>query len=249
MNAVRVCLTQCLFVLCCLSEVVHTDEINMAFNDTIPPYIFPETDNGIEMDIIREALAFKGHTLKTRYVPLARMPIAFSEGEVDAVMSDFGQDLTTIGGFYAEPAVIFDNSLFSLKKRDFLIEKPEDIAGLRIISFFGADKRFPLWLAKPNEAGNFHETYKQKLQILTLFADRYDLVLSDRSIFYYFLSQLRKEGKITPQAISEHRVFVEKTRDYRPVFRNKKICDDFNEGLQQLKTSGRYQAIYDHYLN
>ena len=37
-------------------------------------------------------------------------------------------------------------------------------------------------------------------------------------------------------------------KDYRPVFRSAAVRDDFNVGLRQLKTSGRFQAIYDRYL-
>jgi polar amino acid transport system substrate-binding protein len=36
--------------------------------------------------------------------------------------------------------------------------------------------------------------------------------------------------------------------DYRPVFRSAAVRDDFNEGLRRLKTTGRFQAIYDRYL-
>jgi polar amino acid transport system substrate-binding protein len=37
--------------------------------------------------------------------------------------------------------------------------------------------------------------------------------------------------------------------NYRPVFRDKKIRDDFNLGLKYLKESGEFQKIYDEYLN
>jgi len=36
--------------------------------------------------------------------------------------------------------------------------------------------------------------------------------------------------------------------DYRPVFRDKQVRDDFNAGLKQLKETGRYKAIYERYL-
>ncbi len=37
--------------------------------------------------------------------------------------------------------------------------------------------------------------------------------------------------------------------NYRPVFRSKKIRNDFNLGLAWLKKSGRYNEIYDKYLS
>lgn len=69
----------------------------MAFGEKIPPYCFPESDTGIELEVIGEALAFKGHKLKPVYYPLARVPVAFRQGKVDAAMTDLGQDLSQFG--------------------------------------------------------------------------------------------------------------------------------------------------------
>ena len=35
----------------------------------------------------------------------------------------------------------------------------------------------------------------------------------------------------------------------RPVFRTEQMRDDFNAGLQQLKSSGRYEKIIEEYLD
>ena len=83
------------------------DDVVMAFGEKIPPYCFPESDSGIELDVIGEALAYRGHRLAPRYVPLARVPLAFRQGEVQAAMTDLGQDLSTQGAHYGEPAVLY----------------------------------------------------------------------------------------------------------------------------------------------
>lgn len=89
----------------------------MAFGENIPPYVFEKQDKGIEIDIISAALAYKGHTLKPLYFPLARIPMAFKNKQVDATMGDMGIDLTMHGGFYASPAVTYDNVFISLKSK------------------------------------------------------------------------------------------------------------------------------------
>ena len=73
------------------------DDVVMAFGEKIPPYCFPESDSGIELDVIGEALAYRGHRLVPRYFPLARVPLAFRQGEVQAAMTDLGQDLSPQG--------------------------------------------------------------------------------------------------------------------------------------------------------
>jgi len=234
--------------LLCIASLTSAEPVRMGFANTIPPYTIPETSTGIELDIVREALALKNHTLIINYMPLSRMPGSFVLGDVDAVMTDFGTDLSALNGHYAEPVILFNNRFYSLKDRNLQISKPSDIKGLSIVAFPGAQKRFPEWLKDAQAEGLYHEIKVQKLQILLLFAGRYDLVLSDKVVFQYFFSQQLKNNNLQAKPLSEHDVFVERPLDYRPVFKSQKVRDDFNEGLQVLKSSGRYQEIFDAYL-
>ena len=230
------------------SSTVFCDEIKMAFGESIPPFSFPETNSGIEIEIIAEALAFHNHTLIPVYYPLARVPHTFKLKQVDAAMTDLGQDMQKIGAYYGNSAVVYDNVFITLKKKNLVIKTPEDLQGLSVISFQGAIKRYPLWLEHVNKAKNYREQNNQFLQVLTLQRDRYDVVLSDVSIFkYYTLQAERKIGKKLKETQIHHFTKVN-PEDYRPIFWDKKIRDDFNEGLNHLKKTGRYQAIYDKYL-
>lgn len=231
------------FLLNCWSE-----EVSMAFGDKIPPFCFPETNSGIEIEVIRESLAYSGHMLKPHYFPLARVPVAFKKGLVDAAMTDLGEDLSEFGGYYGSPAVFYDNVFITLKERGLSIKKPEDLKGLSVSSFQGALARYPKWLDSVNKDGMYFTKSDQLLQVKTLFNNRFDVILSDRNIFKYHSILLEREGSINVKAIEEHRFTILNKNDYRPIFRNPKIRDDFNKGLKQLKESGRFDAIYDKYL-
>jgi len=228
--------------------MAYSADVSMSFGEKIPPFCFPETNSGLELDIIGEALAYKGHKLVPSYYPLARIPIAFKQNLVNATMTDLGENLTTYGGHYGEPAVWYDNVLITLKEKNIAINKPEDLEGLSVISFQGALKRYPKWLNHVKSAGNYYELNDQKLQVLTLNKGRYDVVLSDRNIFKYFSLQLKKTGNLSPKPITEHQFVELDLNNYRPVFRDSDIRNDFNLGLKHLKDSGRYQEIYDYYL-
>lgn len=163
------------------------DEVRMAFGEKIPPFCFPETNSGIEIEVIAEALAVGGgHRLKPVYYPFARVPVAFKAGEVDAAMTDLGEDMQPHGGHYGDPAVFYDNVFITLRSRGLQIRRPEDLKGLSVIAFQGADKRYPEWLGPVKQAGNYHEQNDQSLQVRMLNDGRHDVVLSDRSIFRYF---------------------------------------------------------------
>lgn len=227
---------------------VRADTVVMAFGEAIPPFSFPAFDGGIEIEVIREALAYHGHQLTPRYLPLARVPVNFKQKNVDAAMTDLGIDMSAIGAFYGNSAVIYNNVFISLEERELSISHPQDLKRLSVLSFNGAVRRYPEWLNPVAESNLYIEQNNQMLQVLTLDKRRFDLVLSDINIFKYNYLQAQKDGKYKLKPVVFHHFTDVDESDYRPVFWNAKIRDDFNDGLQQLKRSGRYQAIYDKYL-
>jgi polar amino acid transport system substrate-binding protein len=126
----------------------HASVVKMAFGEKIPPFCFPQTNSGIELEVIGAALAYRGHVLKPFYFPLQRVPVAFKAQHVDAAMTDLGEDLARFGGHYANPAMVYDNVLFTLKSRKLVIRTPVDLRGLSVISFQGAAKRYPNKMAR-----------------------------------------------------------------------------------------------------
>jgi polar amino acid transport system substrate-binding protein len=222
-------------------------EVSMAFGDRIPPFCFPETNSGIELEVIGEALAYRGHTLKPYYFPLARVPIALKAGKVDAAMTDAGEDMRAVGAFYGDSAVVYENVLYSLSERNLKIRTPSDLNGLTVIAFQGASKRYPQWLGPVADAGHLVEQNNQAIQVRTLDIGRYDVVLSDRTIFRYFSLQMQRETGQTPKPVTEHEFVTLNPDNYRPLFRDVKIRDDFNAGLKHLKATGRFRQIFEKY--
>ncbi|KGJ91987.1 substrate-binding periplasmic protein [Colwellia psychrerythraea] len=223
-----------------------SQEIVMAFSQEIPPYIIEATNSGIEIDIISAALAYKGHTLKPLYFPLGRVPIAFSNHLVDAAMGDMGIQLED--GFYADPAVIYDNIFITLKSRNITINRPSDLDSLYVASFQSAEKRYPDWLNNVVKENRFFGVSDQLTQVKLLQLGRYDVVLCDRYIFKYFVNKIELQTELEFSDVDEHNFITVDPMNYRPVFRSEKIRDDFNLGLKYLKESGEFQKIYDQYL-
>lgn len=236
------------FPLSLAVSVLQAADVSMAFGEKIPPFCFPETHSGIELEVIGEALAYRGHRLLPRYYPFARVPLSFKSGEVDAAMTDLGQDLSPYGAHYGDPAVFYDNVFITLAARQLQIRTPADLDGLRVVAFQGAAKRYPEWLGPVIAAGNYYEQSDQEVQVLALEKGRQDVVLSDRNIFKYFSLRLKARHGLALRPIEEHPFVQLNPEDYRPVFRSPQVRDDFNAGLEHLKRSGRYQAIYDKYL-
>jgi polar amino acid transport system substrate-binding protein len=231
-------------LLCCPSWAL---EVSMAFGDRIPPFCFPETNSGIELEVISEALAYRGHTLKPSYYPLARVPLALKARRVDAAMTDAGEDMSASGVFYGDSAVVYDNVFYTLSQRNLTIRTPADLKGLTVIAFQGAVKRYPQWLGPVADEGRLVEQNNQAIQVRTLDIGRYDVVLSDRTIFRYFSLQMERETGLAAKPVTEHEFTALNPNNYRPLFRDRAIRDDFNAGLKHLRATGRFRQIYDKY--
>ncbi len=229
--------------------VASAATVSMAFGDNLPPYILAQQDAGIEVEIVRAALAQRGHVLQARYLPMGRIPLMFKSRQVDAIMMDVGEDMAPFGGHYALPPVLYDNVFITLKRSRLEIRAPQDLRGHTVMSFVGAAKRYPDWLQPLQHTGAYVESNHQEVQPMLLALGRYEVVLSDRSIFqYYALQQHLKDPSFVLPPVQQHAFTVADPKNYRPVFRDPAIRDDFNAGLAYLHKSGRYRAIYDKYL-
>lgn len=232
-----------------LTTNVNSKVVTVAFGEKLPPYVIPETNSGIEIDIVREALALKGHKLKPVFLPMGRIALDFKSRKVDVVMIDIGEDLSKLGGYYGNAPVLYDNVFITLKKRNLKINRPEDLKGLRINSFIGALRRYPEWLGEVEKTSNYVELNDQSLQPVLLSSERYDIILCDRYIFKYYSHTARNNAFYKELPVEEHEFTIADPLDYRPVFYNKIIRDDFNEGLKEIQKKKRDREIYEKYLD
>jgi polar amino acid transport system substrate-binding protein len=224
--------------------------VRMAFGDNLPPYILVSSGSGIEVDIVREALAYRGHVLEPVFMPMGRIPVTFVAGKTDAIMMDVGQDMQPAGGHYGDAPVVYDNVLLTLARRRLSLKQPADLRKLWVMSFVGAAKRYPDWLGQLEHKRYYVEHNNQSVQPLLLALGRYDVVVCDRTIFTYYSRQQQKaDPTFRMPAVDQHPLPAADARAYRPVFRSAAVRNDFNAGLAYLRKSGRYAAIYRHYLD
>jgi polar amino acid transport system substrate-binding protein len=222
--------------------------VRMAFGDNLPPYILVGSAAGIEVDIVREALAYRGHVLQPVFMPMGRIPVTFTGRKTDAIMMDVGEDMQAAGGQYGDAPVLYDNVLFTLARRGLSLKQPADLRNLWVMSFVGAARRYPDWLGQLEHKRYYVEHNNQAVQPLLLALGRYDVVVCDRTIFTYYSRQQQKaDPKFRMPDVDAHPLPAADPRAYRPVFRSAQVRDDFNAGLAYLRKSGRYDAIYRRY--
>ncbi len=228
----------------CSSVPAEKRDLTFAVGLALAPYNIPEKNCGIELDIVREALAMKGYRVKTKYVPFARRIREIAQREVDGVLTvneNSGLDV-----FLSDQHITCENVAVSLKKKKFNIQKIGDLKDRSILTFQNAKKYLGQEFVAAAEASpDYREISKQELQINLLYGDRVDVIVLDRNIFYYH----KKNNKMvdTTQPIDIWPIFSEVS--FRVGFVDEKVRDDFNDGLKQLRESGRYDEIIKQYIS
>ncbi len=225
---------------------VSAKEVTMTFDQTIVPFVLADQDGGIQVDIIREALAFKGHTLVAVYVSAKRMMHELKIGAVDAASSGSYDPATEKGFHYGIAPFSYRNAFFTLEERSIDIQKPSDIDDFRIATFQNAKLIWPDWLEPIDQKNNYIEVADQSLQPKMLEHGRVDAVVADQTIFAYYTRLLEKQSgkKLKPTVAYS---FTDPV-SFPPVFKSEQIRDDFNEGIQHLLETSRHEEIFDAYL-
>lgn len=221
-------------------------EVRMTFDETIVPFVLAKEDAGIQVDIVREALAHKGHTLIPVYVSAKRMMHELKIGAVDAASSGSYDPVTEKGFHYGEAPFSYQNAFFTLKERALDIKNPNDLSGLRVATFQNAKLIWPEWLEPVDEKENYIEVANQALQPKMLERGRVDAVVADQTIFAYYTKQLEEKSGDVLKPV--HTFAFAEPVSFPPVFKSEKIKDDFNEGLKNLLESGRHGEIFDDYI-
>ncbi len=228
---------------------LQANAVQVGVSFTIPPWVIAETRRGIQLDLLVQALAPAGYTIKPFFLPFARAVHMFQHGELDGLIN-VPPDVKN--GFISQEVVRFHNVAISLSSRDYREDMTiQDLTRHSIVAFQKAShflgKEFSdMAAANPS----YREVAKQDLQASLLFYGRADFIVLEQRIFEYYRiaeqrSQLKAQKALFEQPVVYHRLFPPAPRYF--VFQTEKLRDDFNAGLESLKQSGEYDKILLHY--
>ena len=234
-----------------LNSAAHADEVRVIFGLALPPYVIKDTATGFELEIVKEALAVKGHTLKPVFAAFPLVKQMLKDKKADGSQRGSSEIVEGKDGFYAtEPTVIYEDYAITLAKNNISINSIPDLRGHTIVAYQGATEFIgPAFAEAVKGNPGYQETENQKKQPLMLYAGGIQVAVSDINIFKYFGAQVKGQVE-TSQEVVFHKIFPPSNiKTNNAVFVDAQIRDDFNAGLKQLKKSGRYQEIIKKYIN
>jgi len=242
-----------LFSICiaCSSASFSGEQLKVAFGNALPPWVIPESDSGILIDIISDSLKPAGYEITNVYYPYARRILSYRQGLVD-VVSDINPEVIKredLKGYFSDIAYTYTNYAFTLKRKNYQFKEISDLGNYHLLSWQGATATLgPEYAAMALNNPFYSEHHNQALQLKMLFLDRVDVVQLDMQIFRYFRSSLARSGVINTQLeVDTFPLFGKNKCGF--LFRSIKARDTFNKQLKRLKASGRYDQIYAYYVS
>ena len=230
-----------LLLLSLMASPVSAKEICLVAGLCLPPYIIPESDNGMEYDIVKEALCKKGYALKLKYVPFIRVVVDYAKYDGAVTINE----ASGAKGYYSDVVITYRNYAISLKDKKKSIDTIRDLGNRKIVAFQNATKYLgDRYKTVVRSNPDYIEMANQESQVRMLFSGRTDAVVMDCNIFKYY----RKKA-VDMNAGAEvvyHELFP--GSDYKVLFNDSAVRDEFNQALDELKACGRYRQIVDNYI-
>lgn len=248
----RALLAAALTVLFAVPALARDVRIGIGF--VLPPYVIREGNQGLEVEIIQQALAAAGHSPVFVYLPNLRLPMELSRGTLDAVAANMAYDLgreTGLPVFHSAETIAYHNYAITLAEKGLMVNSLEDLRGHRVLTFQNARKYLgPEFRQITAVLAQYRELADQSLHAGMLYADRTDILISDKRIFYYWRKKLvespQAKGLGLGRPLTFHDIFPPSPRAV--FFMDRKLRDDFDRGLDELRKRGEIKALCLKYL-
>ena len=220
--------------------------VNVLLGFDKPPFIFGRASaKGIEADLLREAFNSVDYKVNISQGKKSEQEtILYLDNDIDAVATISETDNKL---FYSDTFTIYDNYAITRKNDNIIIDSLEDLKKINFVTWKNAyndlGEKFNK-LYNPHDGkyrDSYHDTLTQISDAKMFFSQQVDAIIVDKSIFNWHKLYFENNKEYT-----FHKIFNIK-KEYPVAFRNKKIRDDFNIGLNSIKQNGRYDEIIKFY--
>jgi ABC-type amino acid transport substrate-binding protein len=202
------------------------------------------SNNGIEVDIIRSAFAARGITVKPQYVSQPRLASVLDHPEIDAVAT-LGRQ-SGIRAYYSNTYIIYEDVAITLKSRQIKLTQVADLSRYNVLAF----SRAPIYLgaefrAMASTNPHYAEVADQLNQNRLLYRGAIDVVIADRRIFQWMDRKQEQQFHEKTLPVNMYHLFAPTA--YQLACRSLQLCETFNQGLKAIQSNGEYDRILNTY--
>lgn len=220
----------------------HAKEVVIGLGN-FEPYFITHSQTGIFTEIIKETFQNIPDYQPKFIFGLSNKQLwqSFEKNKLNAISNIFlppreGSCLTEAVFRYQDVAV-------TKKSRKLTITNEADLKGRSIVTYEGAKIFWQRQIKQAFEQSPYIEVQEPKRQVNMLWAERTEVSIGD---VFIFLHQLRSlSPAVSIDDFDFHYIFPE-SYSYL-AFDSPALCQQFNRALATLKSSGRYEKIYQKY--
>jgi len=223
-------------------------ELTVAFAIAKPPFVYAtqmgpaglDDKGGIEPDIMKAALAPRGHSFQAVYSTYDQLTALVLGGRADAAATVRPENPNL---FYSNEFVSFHN--VAVMRADAPAPTAiADLAGLIMVAWEGATKDLgPAFAEAAGTSPKYAEMGDQKAQVAAFLDGKFQALIIDGTIFRYWKKVLG--GKASDFRF--HALFG----GYTPFvvgFADETVRDDFNTGLKEIRQNGVYDVLFNRHI-
>jgi len=175
----------------------------------------------------------------------ARLVRELNAKSIDGAANIFSKN--EIHGCLTQPIFAYSDVAISLKSKYYTINSVSDLKEKSVVSY---QRAILLLGSEYKQAVLRSKHYKEVAQPLEqaklLSNGMVDVSIGDKYIFLHSLKNYAKNG-LTPNDFEIHDIFPPVASSIG--FNEQKLCDEFDQALLKYKNSGKYQLVYQKYLN
>lgn len=226
------------------------------YTSDAPPHMIAATNSGIDIDIVRSVLNSLGHQVDVKFSPLKRAMEQVKMHKADVFLPTFyQQDSDNI--YISNPYMQYRPMIFTLKESAIKIESYADLHDVSVVSFQGASGYFGEALSTVIEQQTYTELHDMSTLPTLLLMKRFDVVILDYYIFYYFLKMYQEnyspEANLDYALIDDYASLVQRHDIIAPAnvhvgFNNADLRDKFNQQLKLAVKDELHNQIIEKYI-
>lgn len=217
--------------------------VSIVATDWAPYFASTLKNGGVLSEIVIKALKRKEHYATIRWYPWNRCLMLVAKGEADFVLGAYFNEARTDTYHYSAPLFEVNLALVALKEAD--ITSYKSLKDLKPYTI-GVTK---YWINTPAFDAATYLTKDQSLthiaNIRKLFGRRLDMIVTSIPVFQYEVAKLRyhnlSEVVVLDPLLGTNKLYLISGQTLED---HKKITEDFNQGLAEIKDDGTYGKIF-----
>ena len=233
------------------SKVLWADDkpIEMLAGLSKPPFVIANEDKGMQIEIIETAFEKSDKFVHFTYLPLGSHLDVFHSRDFDGIIT-LSEHEKENGICLSKPYIIYQNVAVTLADSALNINSIDGLANLKVAAFQNATRFLgEKYSATFKNSASYIELADQTSQISLLYSGRVDVLVMDINIFKHLLANKRHENSSNKTLNKKYKIhFLFKPRVYTAGFKNKELCQQFDQGINEIVADGSYQKIIDSYL-